>query len=271
MSSTQQIPGEHAQALGPFTKRMTIRKRVASACLFCKKSRVRCDDQRPCKRCVHFGKEIACAQESRSSKTEDQAWTGSPIKDQGYRNILVSGQEGARLNDSDSVSNTVPATFFEQQPILGNAPTEFDRNFFDQPKLFQEARANIQAPLFAQNISQASIRPPSLPPGVADFAHSTSSFAHKPPVPTQAEILQHLVARQRQEIMATLAHMAHAAPVLQAQSPLPMPIAGPICPTLSPAHAAAIAAFLHSGAGVPPPPPPPQSFPPPPPSFPRFF
>ena len=48
------------------TKRLTLRKRVASACVQCKKSRIRCDDIRPCKRCQRSGKEKTCSQTEKS-------------------------------------------------------------------------------------------------------------------------------------------------------------------------------------------------------------
>ena len=53
------------------TKRLTIRKRVSSACVQCKKSRMRCDDFRPCKRCQRIGKIDRCIQSDGNSGEGD--------------------------------------------------------------------------------------------------------------------------------------------------------------------------------------------------------
>jgi hypothetical protein len=40
------------------------RKKVAAACLFCRRSHMTCDEQRPCKRCCHRGIEHLCTNEA---------------------------------------------------------------------------------------------------------------------------------------------------------------------------------------------------------------
>ena len=66
------------------TKRLTLRKRVASACSHCKKSRMRCDDLRPCKRCIRSAKESSCVDSNDASRNKDSdannsipVWSGN--------------------------------------------------------------------------------------------------------------------------------------------------------------------------------------------------
>jgi hypothetical protein len=62
----------HRHAPVHLTKRLTPRKRVAAACAHCKKSRMRCDDVRPCKRCIRSGKDSSCTLSPDIEKQSDQ-------------------------------------------------------------------------------------------------------------------------------------------------------------------------------------------------------
>jgi hypothetical protein len=78
-ASTVDVNGLRHSPTVRLTKRLTPRKRVAAACAHCKKSRMRCDDVRPCKRCLRSGKDSSCTPSPDMEKECNQNTEKAPI------------------------------------------------------------------------------------------------------------------------------------------------------------------------------------------------
>lgn len=287
MSFRPLVHSDNVQSMGPFTKRMTIRKRVSSACAICKKSRVRCDDQRPCKRCLHFGREMFCLKASIPANEGVPPRSNISPKSyiQDYQDVLVSGQGECRRihaeHASSFLSHQLPP--LEVPANLGNTTIYRILNDSGASEIIQDVSCQVNTATNHSFCPSSTFARPNPVEASVDYTTSAGIFSQQSSGPTQAALLEHLVAYQRQEILATISRMVQPHGAFPVPSPMPTQVPA-LLSALSPINAAAIAALLASG-GVPPPAPrpaPPQPFGPsastaqsyaaPPPSFlPRFF
>lgn len=74
------------------------RRKVSTACVFCRRSHMMCDDQRPCKRCCHRGIGHLCA----DGTAVVAAQTGGECSKQAKSNLDTSISTGNSNDDGDS-------------------------------------------------------------------------------------------------------------------------------------------------------------------------
>jgi hypothetical protein len=221
MTNMSNLTPAEIQAAGSFTKRMTIRKRVASACILCKKSRMRCDDQRPCKRCLRFGKEKLC---SLPTKTSNSA---HPQAESDFNEVL----EVEELNSNQSRNSRqeqLASTFDSRYVSWCPVPTR---------QQFSTITYSSPSNTFLSQNYHPSCEPP--PSGPSDRFVPSSLHGPQPAIGTQAALMEQLLARQRQEILGMIANMV-GGPSICPAAPAPARLPGTL-PSLVAVQAAATA------------------------------
>ena len=222
------------------TKRMTIRKRVSSACMTCKKGKMKCDDQRPCTRCVRFGKEQLCVETSESQILQNSP---NPANLHEHTNVITLSQQKA---SSDAL--TREQTSF-QPGHNGSFPSPqlqllcADRMLptgVDFEARFESS--DTYRPLHSASAPNITLPYTNEPVNIFDFV--PSGIINIQSATAQAVLMEQLIARQRQEIIATIARMTPAYPSRFTSSQQPL---GPL-PPLSALHGVHIAASASASA-----------------------
>jgi hypothetical protein len=105
------VPGFGWGVLAPQTKTSEVeitakRKRhnIPDACAACRRSKVKCDDIKPCRRCLRDGRRVACVS-WRDGKVQDEVASahGSPVANM-YTYAEVSAQHGMAGRQSSGVA-----------------------------------------------------------------------------------------------------------------------------------------------------------------------
>ena len=213
------------QAVGPpFTKRMTLRKRVSSACILCKRSRMRCDDLRPCKRCLRFGNEKLCVLPFKSSNQAEN-------------------QEHKPYHQLSQIDFQQAASSFDPRysswcPVPNQQPTTQQPAFGRQADFRAQETVSLTSNSFqsCQNSIGNAISCEGPPSGPLDRFVPNSLFGPHLSAGTQSALMEQLLTRQRYEILEMISRMA-SGPV-----GCPPQLNGVALPSLSSVQAAAAAA-----------------------------
>ena len=195
------------------TKRMTIRKRVSSACISCKKGKMRCEDQRPCKTCVRYGKERQCVASSKTvPKAKDNISRSANLEH--YADSLISSQRATGFQNSNFALSWSDTHYNQWYPL----PQQGLVSTGDMEHNLLHARSSQALPSYSSN----AMAPLPLSRHLASFA------PQRQPLPAAAELvlLEQLIAHQRQEIIAAISNMAPRCPErpVSQQPPTPGPL-----------------------------------------------
>ena len=200
------------------TKRLTIRKRVAAACSQCKKSRMRCDDMRPCTRCQRFGKECVGSDDaSRANESNGFPACGS------VQAAPACSELGAFFSGFDVRSprslvlpmlNTFPPQMAEHalSTAIGTQPIGGSHDFtreYTRPQVnapFANATVNEMNPLRLWETSPFPNHRPNIMDSVS--ACDARFLRHQqPPREETTPSLEQLIARQQEEILTVLGRL----------------------------------------------------------------
>ena len=197
------------------TKRLTVRKRVASACSQCKKSRMRCDDLRPCKRCFRSGKQNICLpspeflngiEQHTSSNTSSMYSMNSALFVGETLNLFNSNQVESALVSPPQLMFPSFNSFVQPQVHAEN------HNFFNSGPVHD--RSVFGAFSSSAQLAQIRASQATLNPAAISFE---SMLSGRPQIPQQPQILPihgdaagslgNLIAQKQDEIRALLGHM----------------------------------------------------------------
>ena len=88
------------------------RRKVAQACIHCKRSHVSCDEQRPCQRCIKKGWEATCVDAPRKAAEMNSSCDSCPVKMLAKRKNKEKLLVGKKARCTDSSSGACQATSF---------------------------------------------------------------------------------------------------------------------------------------------------------------
>ena len=185
---------------------------------------MRCEDQRPCKTCVRYGKERQCVASSKPvPKAKDNISRSANLEHYADSLIFSHRTTGFQSSNFDlSWSDTHYNQWYPpQQGLVSTGDMEYN---------LPHARSSQALPLCLSN----AMTPSPLSRHLASFA------PQRQPLPAAAELvlLEQLIAHQRQEIIAAISNMAPRCPERPVSQQPPTP--GPL-PSLAALRAAATA------------------------------
>lgn len=154
------------------------RKKVARSCVFCRRSHLICDEQRPCKRCIKRDIAHLCTDESIPSTGTPNSIPDSEVQT-GLRtssNKRMDNNEGLSVNSSNGSQMNRAPSFLSQQPtfVSEQAGSEFSSlndflNMLDDPLLMNHGSiTNGEIPRHPVSITDAN------------FNKTPTNIAHNP-------------------------------------------------------------------------------------------
>jgi hypothetical protein len=208
-------------------KRIASGKRAAEACVACKKSRARCNDTRPCKRCLSMGDHAECdipnintAEASgtflkRLFKATSQSWpmeTTSCKSSGSSEHLILSGgtQHGDQSNASHeaAINMDEPAINFPELYSIGYHPFR-EVNAAQTPPESLQFRGGfnlrLQMPPWPQSSFDHFLPTPPTSINISSILAAAASFAGHP---QQAQYLQlaakHAALQEQQRLLFLL-------------------------------------------------------------------
>ncbi|KIX04403.1 uncharacterized protein Z518_05271 [Rhinocladiella mackenziei CBS 650.93] len=144
---------EPRYALSPISPRATRKPKphVASACINCKKKHLRCDNERPCRRCVQSGKEDTCVDVEHKKRGRPPLKPEDPSARRPFESALspMSASLGDPLR---RIPGSDPSSYIQS--------SGYQRNF--RPlQAYDPTRSQVRGPPFQSMYAQPSISPSS--------------------------------------------------------------------------------------------------------------